>query len=35
MKKLKQLAVVLLLTLCSTAAYAQLASLTDGAVYHF
>ena len=35
MKKLKQLAVVLLLTLCSTAAYAQLASLTDGVVYHF
>lgn len=35
MKKLKQLAVALLLTLCSTAAYAQLASLTDGAVYHF
>lgn len=35
MKLLKQLAVVLLLLLCSNSTYAQLSSLTDGAVYHF
>lgn len=34
MKSLRQLAFTLLL-LCSSAAFAQLSSLTDGAVYHF
>ena len=34
MKLLRQLAFTLLI-LCSSAAFAQLSSLTDGAVYHF